>query len=49
MILGSVPTRKECEELVWDLEFQDIIVAAMVEIALKAGPITPYMVACGEA
>jgi hypothetical protein len=49
MILGTAyPTRRECEEMAFELDFSDMVCAAMVEIALKSQT-TPWMQTPGEA
>jgi hypothetical protein len=48
MIIGSIPTRQECEEMAFQLEFSDMVAAALLEIALKSQN-TPWMQAVGEA
>jgi hypothetical protein len=49
MILDSpYPTRSECEKLAFELDFSEMVTAAMVEIALKSQT-TPWMQTPGEA
>jgi hypothetical protein len=48
VIISSIPTRRECEEMAFELDFSDMVCAAMVEIALKTNN-SPWMQAVGEA
>ena len=47
MIIGSIPTRKECEEMFWEMELPEVLGLAMAEIALNRPDV--HLIPCGEA